>query len=63
MANRPEPGFPIVIAEWPRNSRELVRVALDRFNNRFTIDVRSWWKDGEGVRGAARLVGASGGGP
>jgi hypothetical protein len=48
VANRPEAGFPIVIAEWPRNSREFVRVALDRFNNRFTIDVRSWWKDGEG---------------
>jgi transcriptional coactivator p15 (PC4) len=48
VANRPAPGFPMVIAEWPRNSRELVRVSLDRFNNRETIDIRSWWQDAEG---------------
>jgi hypothetical protein len=40
--------FPIIVAEWPRNSRELVRIALDRFNNRFTIDMRSWWRDTDG---------------
>jgi Transcriptional Coactivator p15 (PC4) len=40
--------YPIIIAEWQRNSREIVRVALDRFNNRETIDIRSWWQDGEG---------------
>ena len=42
------PTYPIVIAEWPRNSRELVRVSLDRYNNRQTIDIRAWWQDGEG---------------
>lgn len=41
--------FPIIIAEWQRNSRELVRVSLDRFNNRDTIDIRSWWRDGDGT--------------
>src|SRR6266702_4403810 len=41
VANHPTPGFPVVIAEWPRNDREIVRVALDRFNGRFTIDLRS----------------------
>jgi len=48
VANRPEPEYPIVVAEWQRNSREIVRVALDRFNNRETIDIRSWWQDSEG---------------
>jgi hypothetical protein len=41
--------FPIIIAEWQRNSREVVRVSLDRFNNRDTIDIRSWWRDGDGT--------------
>jgi hypothetical protein len=46
----PKPGFPIIVAEWPRNNRELVRISLDRFNNScFTIDVRSWWRDSNGV--------------
>lgn len=48
VANRPAPAYPIIIAEWPRNSRQIVRVALDPYNNRETIDVRSWWQDGEG---------------
>jgi hypothetical protein len=39
-ANCPAPSFPIVIAEWPRNDREIVRIALDRFNGRFTIAVK-----------------------
>ena len=41
--------LPIIVAEWPRSSRELVRISLDRFNNRFTIDIRSWWQDTNGV--------------
>jgi Transcriptional Coactivator p15 (PC4) len=41
--------FPIVIAEWQRNSREMLRVSLDRFNNRNTIDIRSWWRDSDGA--------------
>ena len=45
----PKTGFPIVIAEWPRNNRELVRISLDHFNNScFTIDVRSRWRDSDG---------------
>ena len=43
-------GFPIIIAEWPKNSLgEIIRVAIDRYNNRFTIDVRTWWPDRNGV--------------
>lgn len=34
--------FPISIAEWQRNSREVVRISLDPFNDRDTIDIRSW---------------------
>jgi hypothetical protein len=39
--------FPIVVAEWPRNGRELIRIALDRYKNREIIDIRSWWQDSE----------------
>jgi hypothetical protein len=49
VANHPAPAFPVIIAEWPRNDHEIVRVALDRFNNRYTIDIRSWWRDDRGV--------------
>jgi hypothetical protein len=48
LANRPAPAFPIIIAEWRRNTREIVCIALDRFNNRKTIDIRAWWRDSEG---------------
>jgi hypothetical protein len=47
-ASDPAPSFPLIVAEWRRNAREIVRVALDRFNNHETIDVRTWWQDGEG---------------
>ena len=31
-------AFPITVAEWDRNSREIVRVALDQNNGRHTIN-------------------------
>jgi hypothetical protein len=40
------PAFPVVIAEWNRNLREVIRVALDKYNGRHTIDVRVWYYDG-----------------
>jgi hypothetical protein len=46
-AARPKPSFPIVITEWERNSREIVRVALDQYNGAFTINVRVWYRDGD----------------
>jgi hypothetical protein len=49
VANQAAPTFPIIIAEWPRNYREIIRVALDRFNNHYTIDIRSWWRDHGGI--------------
>jgi hypothetical protein len=41
--------LPIIIAEWPRNAQELVRISIGRFDNRFTIDIRCWWRDGNAV--------------
>ena len=41
--------FPVIIAEWQRNGRDVVRISLDRFNNRNTIDIRSWWRDSDGT--------------
>jgi hypothetical protein len=42
-------GFPVVIAEWPRSRRELVRVAIDHYQGGYTIDLRSWSRDASGV--------------
>lgn len=39
------PAFPIIIAEWDRNSREIIRVALDRYKGRLTINARVWYRD------------------
>jgi hypothetical protein len=38
-------AFPLVIAEWDRNSREVIRVALDRYNGRHTVNPRVWYRD------------------
>jgi hypothetical protein len=42
--------FPIVVAEFERNAREIVRVALDTYNGRYTINVRVWYRDGDQVK-------------
>lgn len=44
------PAFPLVIAEWDRNSREVVRVALDRYNGRHTVNARVWYRDGDTLK-------------
>jgi hypothetical protein len=38
-------SFPIVVAEWPRNSREVVRVSIDVYNGRHTVNARIWFYD------------------
>lgn len=43
-------SFPIVVAEWDRNSREVVRVALDLYNGRHTINARIWFHGDDGLR-------------
>jgi len=42
--------FPVVISEWDRNSREVVRVALDKYNGRHTINARVWYRDGDQIK-------------
>jgi|ERR1051325_5962625 hypothetical protein len=44
----PETPYPILIAEWPRNKREIIRVALDQYQGRDVVDARSWWRDEQG---------------
>lgn len=65
------PEYPIVIAQWDRNAREVIRVALDQYNGHDTVNVRVWYRDGEtlkpgktgitvGVKHLAALAEASG---
>jgi hypothetical protein len=51
IRNRPDQqAFPIIIAEWDRNSREIVRVALDLYNGKHTFNARVWYRDGDEVK-------------
>lgn len=43
-------AFPLVVAEWDRNSREVVRVALDQYNGRPTVNARVWYRDGDELK-------------
>jgi hypothetical protein len=45
-----QPSFPIVIGEWERNSREVIRVALDLYNGRHAINARVWYRAGDAVK-------------
>jgi hypothetical protein len=40
---------PTIIAEWPLNSREHLRVSIEKFNGFDLINIRKWFKaeDGE----------------
>jgi hypothetical protein len=42
--------IPIIIAEWDRNKREVVRVELDQYNGRHTVNVRVWYRDGDALK-------------
>lgn len=42
--------FPIIIAEHERNEREVLRVALDRYRGRNTIDIRIWFLFGDELK-------------
>ena len=41
-------AYPIVIAEWQRNSREIIRIALDQYKGRDIVDARAWWRAEDG---------------
>jgi hypothetical protein len=45
-----KPTFPIVIAEWPKNQREQVRVELDTYHGTTVISVRTWFWSGDDLR-------------
>ena len=38
----------IIIAEWPKNSRETLRVRIDNFKGQAVIDCRAWYQSGDG---------------
>lgn len=42
--------FPIILAEWERNGREVVRVSLDCYRGHYTIDIRVWWFSGKDLK-------------
>lgn len=46
------PTFPVVVAEWPRNAREVVRVELDEFKGSKIVSIRTWFRDGDRLRPA-----------
>ena len=46
----PKLDLPVVIAEWDRNAREVVRVTLDYFKEHYTINVRIWYHSGRELR-------------
>lgn len=41
--------LPIIVAEWPRNKREVIRVEIHEYQGRLIIGCRVWWSDGDGV--------------
>ena len=44
------PTFPAIVAQWDRNTREVIRVELAEYNGRPTINVRVWYRDGQELR-------------
>jgi Transcriptional Coactivator p15 (PC4) len=54
--NAPEApvALPIVVAEWPRNEREVVRITLSRYKGHTSIDIRVWFRAEEGDFRASR---------
>ena len=37
-------ALPIVVAELPRNEREVLRIMLSKYQGRISIDVRAWFR-------------------
>ena len=36
-------ALPIVLAQWPRGEREVIRVTLTKYRGRISIDIRLWF--------------------
>jgi hypothetical protein len=41
-------AFPILVAEWPRSEREVLRIMLSKYQGRIGIDVRAWFRTRQG---------------
>jgi hypothetical protein len=41
-------AFPILVAEWPRSEREVLRIMLSKYRERISIDVRAWFRTRQG---------------
>jgi hypothetical protein len=39
---------PMILGEWPRNSRETIRVLLSEYNGHHVVDVRVWYPGDDG---------------
>lgn len=37
--------LPVIISEWRKNSQQTVKVALDKFHDNNTVDLRVWYDD------------------
>ena len=48
MTNKPKIDLPVIIAEWPRNSRETMRVQISRYQDREIFELRAYYTDAEG---------------
>jgi hypothetical protein len=44
----------VVVANWPKNARELFRVALDVYRDRHVVDVRVWFVGADGTERPTR---------
>ncbi len=49
-----EAGDDEVIAEWPRNSREVIRVTLGSYRGQAVVGIRCWYEAADGERRPSR---------
>ncbi len=45
----PKLAEPFTVAEWPRNSRETMRVRLDTYQGNIIVDCRAWYVGDDGT--------------
>jgi hypothetical protein len=41
-------NLPIVVAEWPRNGNEVLRLTLEHYRGRYRADLRIWFRADDG---------------
>lgn len=46
--------LPMLIAEWPRSSREAIRIQLALYNGNPVVDIRAWYVGADGVPSPGR---------